>query len=535
MRCRTAWRRWGFIDELGNTVYRSNRRARARRRTTTIIAAAAAALTAAITLAGAGAATAAEYDYPGAVDASSITVTKSGAGGTVAQWDQVRVDADWAVPDGAVAGQTFGFTLPSEFGRTGMTFTVPSTEDPSRTVAECAVSGDVAPVVTCTLTDYVDGRTGVNGSLWFTASADEQTTESTVEFTVDGRITRVEVPGDGIGPAAPLPTEPQKWSWQTDDGNIAWQLALPGARFQGVDAIVIDDTLTPAGDGYAEHHNEDGRLVVWSTTMQDQDPRTITDWTGEWNDAGTAFHLEIPAPIDPARMYFVKYLTVPGSQVDGATYGNVADVNGVQLHDREVWTVTGGGSGDGSASGAFTLTKTVAGTGASDVPKDAVYTVRYRYGDPEVERTVALSAGATAPRIQLPAGTIVTLEEVAPPAVKGIDWGTPVFTGAGVRALSEGGAQITIGGGSTVAITLTNTATAKPPVIPPTTPATVPPTPPTAVTPPAELPLTGASSLATTGADVPAAILWAGGGALALGIALVVLAAVRARRREPQD
>ncbi|MCB8044681.1 hypothetical protein JM654_12270 [Microbacterium oxydans] len=77
-----------------------------------MIAAAAAALTAVITLAGAGSASAAEYDYPAAIDPASITVTTVNGGGGVSQWDQVRVDADWAVPDGATGGQTFGFTLP---------------------------------------------------------------------------------------------------------------------------------------------------------------------------------------------------------------------------------------------------------------------------------------------------------------------------------------------------------------------------------------------------------------------------------------
>nr|WP_243844751.1 Ig-like domain-containing protein [Microbacterium sp. Be9] len=524
-------RRDGLHQELGKILYERNGGAVVRRKTTAIIAAAAAALGAVITLAGAGAASAAEYDYPAAIDPSSITVTTVGGGGAVSQWDQVRVDAEWSVPDGAVGGQTFGFTLPKEFARAGTSFSVPSAEDPSKTIAECTVSTDAAPVVTCTLTDYVNGRTGVSGSLWFVASADEQTTESTVEFTVDGTITPVEIPGGGIGPSSPLPTEPQKWSWQTDDGRIAWQLALPGASFAGAESIVVDDTLTGAGDGFAEHHNEDEQLEVWSTTMQDRDPQSITNWTGSWNDGGTAFHLVIPGPIDPTRMYFVKYFTVPSSQVDGATYANTADVNGIKLQDREVWSVTGGGSGDGDATGAFTLTKVVGGSGSSEVPADAVYTVRYSYGDPVVERTVTVAAGATAPLIQLPTGTVVTLVELTPPAVEGVDWGVPVFSGPDVHSVADGGAQFTVGSGTTLAVTLTNTATTTPPVIPPTTP----PTPPTAVTPPTELPLTGGSSLATTGGYVPAAMLWGGAAALLLGIALTVLGAVRARSRAAQD
>lgn len=177
---------------------------------------------------------------------------------------------------------------------------------------------------------------------------------------------------------------------------------------------MIDDTLVGAGDGLAEHHNEDGQLAVRSATMQDQDSQTITDWTGSWNAEGTAFHLEIPGPIDPTRIYFVKYFTVPSTHVDGATFANTADVNGIKLEDKEVWNVTGGGTGDGDATGAFTVTKAMSGSGAPTVPADSVYTVRYSYGDPVVERTVAITAGATSPLITLPAGTVVTLVELTP-------------------------------------------------------------------------------------------------------------------------
>lgn len=238
----------------------------------------------------------------------------------------------------------------------------------------------------------------------------------------------------------------------------------------------------------------------------------------------------IPGPIDPTRTYFVKYFTVPSSQAAGATYGNVADVNGLTLRNDLAWRVTGGGTGDGSASGDFTLTKVLEGSGSSEVPADAVYTVRYSYGEPAVERTLTVAAGEATSRIPLPAGTVVTLVELTPPAVEGVEWGTPAFSGSGVSGRADGSAQFTIGGGATIAITLTNTATVTPPVVPPTTPDTV--TPPDAVTPPNELPLTGQGSLATTGGDVPAGYLWGGGAALLLGIALTVFAGARARRRQ---
>lgn len=507
-----------------------------------IIAGGAAVLTAAMALISAGTATAAEYDHAAAIDPSSITVTTVDGGATVAENEQVRVDAEWSVPDGAVAGQTFGFTLPSPFGRAGADFAVSAVGDPSTAVAECVVSSGAAPVVTCTLTDYVNGRTGVGGSLWFTANVDEQTDETTVEFVVGGSITLVDIPGGRIGPWGPLPTTPQKWSWQMDDGNIAWQLALPGASFEGAESIVVDDVLTAESDEYAAHRNEDRRLLVWSTDVRNQDTQPVPGWTGSWNAEGTAFHLTIPGPVDPARVYFVKYSTVPSTQAEGTSYSNVADVNGIAIRDRQVWRLTGGGVGDGDVPGGFTLTNVVVGDRAADVPEDAVFTVRYRFGDPTIERTVKIAAGETASRVELPADTVVTLVEVTPPVIDGIEWGTPVFSGEAVGALTDGGAQFTVPGGATLPVTLTNTATAKPAV----EPGVTPPNPPAEVVPPVELPLTGETStteqpmaeqpqLAATGGDVPAGYLWGGGAALLLGIALTVLASARARKRRAQD
>lgn len=468
-------------------------------------------------------ASAAEYDYPGAIDPASITVTTVDGTGGVNVGEQIRIDAAWSVPDGAAAGQTFGFTLPEEFAGFNGTFSIPSKDDPSQTVANCTVSSDAAPVVTCTLTDYVTGRTGIEGTLWFVAKTDKATTDTTVDFVVDGKITPVDIPGGGIIPGKPLPGTPAKWSSLTDDGKIAWVVAIPGSAFADAGKITVDDELTPAGAGTAEHHNVDGVLTVWGTDETNTKPFTVPGWTGEWNATGTAFHLEIPGPIDATKYYMVKYTTEPTNPVEGATYANTATVNGITVHDNQVWTTAGGGAGTGKETGAFTLVKAVAGDGAGKVPADAAYTVTYSYGDPVVTKTITLVPGTPVQSIALPLGTVVTLEEAAPPVVDGVVWNTPVFGGTGVRVLDGGKAQLTIGEGAAASITLTNTATATPPVTPPT-PAT-----PEKPAPPKELPLTG--SLASTGSDVPTPLLLAGAAALLLGLAMTTGATLRRRRR----
>lgn len=464
------------------------------------------------------AASAAEYDYPAAIDPGSIVVTTVDGSTSTTVNKQVRIDATWSVPDGAVSGQTFGFTLPPEFAGVSSTFAIPAVDDPSQTVAECTVSSDEAPVVTCTLTDYVDGRTGIDGSLWFIVRADKSTQSSTVDFVVDGKTTPVGVPGGGIIPVKPLPTQPAKWSTLTDDGRISWTVVAPGSSFAEVGKIVIDDELTPPGAGVAEHRNLDGKLAVWASDATNTERFSVTGWTGSWNADGTAFHVEIPGPIDETRIYMVSYYTVPVAPVDGAVFANVATMNGTSVRDTQVWTSVGGGTGTGTTTGSFVVTKDVAGAAAPTVPADTTYTVRYSYGSPATTRTLTFTAGESAKSVALPVGTVVTLDEVEIPAIDGVTWGVPVFSGTGVRAQAAGSAEITIAAGASVAVTLTNTALTETP----------PPTPPTS-TPPPELPLTG--TLATTGSDVPLPLFYAGAAIVLLGLAMTTRATLLRRRR----
>ncbi|WP_226533397.1 Ig-like domain-containing protein [Microbacterium paraoxydans] len=473
---------------------------------------------------------AAEYDYPAAIDPSSIVVTTEDGSGTVTVNERLRIDASWSVPDGATAGQTFGFTLPSEFAGWASSFTIPAEDDPTSTVAECTVSKDDAPVVTCTLTDYVDGRTNLAGSLWFLVSAAEQTAQTAVEFVVDGTTTPVSIPGSGIVRPSPPPAAPAKWSWEMADGRIGWQLSIPGAVFEGSESITIDDTLDPAGDGRAAHRNIDGSLQVWSTDLAGDDRQNVSAWQGEWDAAGTAFHLVIPGPIDATRQYVVRYYTVPTQAERGDVFGNTADIGGTVVHDTQVWTASGGGTGTGGATGSFSLAKILEGSATEAVPAGTTFSVDYTYGDPLVRQTLAVTVGEPAPSIPLPNGTVVTLEEIDLPAVDGVTWGSPSFSGTGVRVRDDGRADVTIVGGTVVNVILTNVAEPLSPPVPVTPEEPQEPEVPGAPRPPTELPLT--ESLASTGGEAPNALLWASGLSVLLGLGLIVAASAQRRRRE---
>ncbi len=101
--------------------------------------------------------------YPDAI--SNIALERDDdTDGPLHQWNRVMISADWSVPDGAVEGETFGMTLPTEFRRWG-TGEFPIVDPVTKAImANCVVSQDVEAEVVCTLTAEVNGQLNVGGS-----------------------------------------------------------------------------------------------------------------------------------------------------------------------------------------------------------------------------------------------------------------------------------------------------------------------------------------------------------------------------------
>ncbi|MFC7431607.1 MULTISPECIES: DUF5979 domain-containing protein [unclassified Agrococcus] len=106
------------------------------------------------------------------------------------------------------------------------------------------------------------------------------------------------------------------------------------------------------------------------------------------------------------------------------------------------------------ATGTFTASKVVTGTGAALVPGDATFTLEYSYpagsGFAAGSGSLTLLAdGTVATSTALPIGAVLTLSEATPAAVANASWGTPVISPS----------TVTIGSGTPVAVTVTNTIT----------------------------------------------------------------------------
>ena len=394
---------------------------------------------------------------------TSVTVVRSDSAGNPVTGDfkvgdRIRLDATWSVPDSAKGGDTFSMTLPSEFARYTQGFTLPDAN--GNIVGNCSVSSGAAPVLTCTLTDYVNEKTDVAGTLWFLATLDGSTEEEGVSFNVDGTVIFVQIPGGinpnpGTGPGTPQPPQPyvpgnpSKSSSQGQNGVMSWTVAFPGNRVGSGD-VVITDALTPQGANTQAHHNTDGKLTIQyrpgglkpdgtATSWQN-----LTGWTGGWNAEGTGYSVTIPANlIDPGAGYRISYTTIPNETAyTGDKFSNTANVSGIELTRTQSWTVTGGGTGSGADLGTVNITKL-----GDDLPEGVTYTVEYTDGTRTEQLT--LTPGVPAYTVRFPRGTVLTFEEINLPKVDGIMWGTPVWSSK----------QVTVKAGESIAITLTNTAT----------------------------------------------------------------------------
>ena len=181
--------------------------------------------------------------------------------------------------------------------------------------------------------------------------------------------------------------------------------------------------------------------------------------------------------------------------------------------------VTATNTYNSTPTGGFSVTKSVAGSGASTLPAGTDFTVSYSYpaaaGGAPITGTLVMKNGGVGSLDKLPTGTKVTLSEITPTVVAGADWAAPVFTVGGVR--STNAVTITIGDNTTVGVGLTNTLTTTPatPVVVSVPPVPTAPTVPTVANGPA-IP----GGLALTGSEagpilpLSAAMLLAFGGVL---------------------
>jgi len=162
-------------------------------------------------------------------------------------------------------------------------------------------------------------------------------------------------------------------------------------------------------------------------------------------------------------MYLFEYiLSVDEEILVGGQYPNTVMVNDKAYEVTAIREAAGGGTGAGGNDtvGHVSLGKTVANDAAGAVPADTVFPVDYSYTVKGQEKTGTLNVKADGTRESLynvPHGTVVTFTEKVP-AVAGVEFGDPVFSGGGVTdgVPDANSAQVTVEGLKTLEVALTN-------------------------------------------------------------------------------
>jgi len=411
-----------------------------------------------------------------AIDSGSIRVTKTDQGdSTIYMYSNVRVDANWSIPDGTGhAGDTFKMGLPEELGGIVGSFELKGKEGDPLVYGTCQVA---RAEVVCTLNANVEGKNNVGGSLWVRAQVIKVTEADKFVFTLRGNV-KVDVPlpngQKGIGYNPKLPTDIEKSGWfaSGDPKGIRWNIVIPGNKISDRSQTVITDTYGVQGTKLTLQR--DGMQIFWI-------PNTPKCWTEITSpecrhnlDSSTTPSVNIAhdenkdvlkVTVDnkgknfQADRIYVLNMTVRTDTkiINGSRFTNTVTVDGEKRTSTAVKTSSGGGTGSGDTVGHIGVKKAVTN---GNVPGDTVFPVTwsYEYGGETYTGELALGADGVVETLNnVPDGTVVTLTERVP-SVAGFDFGDPVFSGAGVSdGVPDGNsAKVRVEGMKTVEVTLTN-------------------------------------------------------------------------------
>ena len=295
-------------------------------------------------------------------------------GGPLTVGDVLVVTGSWDASNAdPKAGDTFTIGLPKELGfEQGIIF--PLAGD-GYTWANC-VTNPANGVAECTLTDEVtDKPEQVKGTFEFEVEAVLVTTETEVEFDLNGEPVMVDLPGDGgIGDGIEIPDEWNKsGEMNSNNWSMTWTIDLPGSHMQGHDVVNIADSL---GEGHALCEP----AAVKVEMVRGNSKTDVSDIAEVIPEAGSNdFTIKLTAPepdgFDPNHTYRIVYETcTPDGRIDpvDTEYTNEAtvdiwgdDSSGIIGVNPEPWhgdlTKWGSVLGGGERNGKIAWTVTVPG------------------------------------------------------------------------------------------------------------------------------------------------------------------------------
>jgi hypothetical protein len=209
---------------------------------------------------------------------SNVAVTAASGSGPIYPWKQIKVTADWKVPDKTAAGTAFSLAWPAaQLKGIGGTLALKTTDND--TIENCSLA---ASSLDCVLTSYVTTHPyDIKGTVWFTLTQVNIPENSTVTIPFVSGATTITAVYTTTGSVATTFTGITFYKdvW-VHDGTVTWYVYLPGGKtgqatdYTGVlvaEALGGDQTYQQAllpGTFSLEHGtklNPAGTWPVWET------------------------------------------------------------------------------------------------------------------------------------------------------------------------------------------------------------------------------------------------------------------------------
>lgn len=422
----------------------------------TLVRGAGAAIVAAMfaTFVGATAASAAPpYATEGSLTAIEFTQTK------VASGSDAELKGHWSLPDNATSPAGFVVNLPA--GLQGLVDAFPLLDPDGATMGQCTVN---ATQIVCDLdaTYLSEHPLNVSGTFNFWATVTTTvTTDTETSYQFDGaEATVIVTPPDVCQVDCEWQGGPtiKYGEYNRDDNTILWTVrvssdadgATAGQQMRVEDDLGANQELLTTYNGQTfPMLRETTGFVIDQHGQQVPGPWAPAD-PSTYNVDGTTVTWTAKEGYFYSIAYMVRVTDAGAAGKYANTARSIIDGN-EQTSSADVTRQGGGGTGEGDKVGRFAITKAVIW---NDAPIPGL-TFQGNYSATAPDGTVTsgnftVAENGTWTSADLATGSLVHIQEILPVAPSNITWKAPVLSNN----------DFTIAGATTIAVTLTNEATA---------------------------------------------------------------------------
>lgn len=386
-------------------------------------------------------------DIPGAV--TSIATDKI----EYAYGESVKLTFAWAVPDSAVAGDSFSIDLPPELLPVS-TATIVLRAPDGALVATGIWSGSHVEFF---LTDYVESHTDVSGTGYFSSDwnySEIGTEGKGLDLSINGFVIHVDVDPQGDPGVHPIDEPFGKYAtWNDSDQGeshpvdaISWKINLPSSSSGFAGPLTLTDT--PSAGSSIDCTDKLGNLYFTSWVDLDNGIDSFPiSWSRVSNftctPQGFSFDLDSIQPNEHLVFYYLGSIDTPGL----STYGNTAKLTSPDTNLKTKTSIArsdAGGDGSGTTPTAPPVEPTEEPTAPPIEPTEEPTTPQAPPTEPTEVPTATpepFIAPTTPPAATLPAagsnppGPVATLPSTGSDGAPSMIAAAVTLTGVGIAML----------------------------------------------------------------------------------------------------